>query len=128
MPAYNFRFEFVEKIKDGSKYTTIRRRRKHATKPGEMLSLYVGQRTKACRLVAKAPCVKVTPVVIYPFEMLLKSCGHVLPIQKTMKIAQVDGFEDLSSFFRFFERYGEPVLDDFEIIEWDPERLGTGNE
>lgn len=123
MPAYNFLQMWEAKLHVGEKYTTIRRRRKRPTKAGDTIFLYVGLRTKSCRLVATAPCVKVTPVTIYPFEMLLKMYNYVLPIKKTVQIARVDGFSDLRTFFKFFERYKEPVLMGFEIIEWDPKRL-----
>lgn len=125
MPAYNFMQQWEPKILDGSKAQTIRRRRKHPTKPGQTLSLYTGQRTKNCRLIGHAPCVKVEPVILFPFLMYVKVNGHLLSDRKAELLAELDGFDTLQAFFKFFQRYREPVLDDFEIVYWDPEQLQT---
>ena len=123
MPAYNFMKMRKPKILDGSKAQTIRRRRKHPTKPGQTLSLYTGMRTKSCELIGRVPCAWVKPVVIYPKAMLIKVNGSVLSIKNTAKLALADGFSDIPSFFKFFERYERECLDDFEIVGWDPALL-----
>ena len=123
MPAYNFMERWMPKILDGSKAQTIRRKRKRATRPGDMLALYVGQRTRQCRLIGRAPCVRVTPVVIYPYSYFIKVNGFILAPQRTNMLAKRDGFDNLVEFFDFFKRYGDSCLEDFEIIEWDPKQL-----
>lgn len=128
MPAYNFMQIWEPKILDRSKFTTIRRRRKRQTRPGDVLALYVGQRTKSCRLVGRAPCVKVTPIVIYPFEMNLKLEGALMTVGKSLEVARRDGFKDLASFYEFFQRYERAALEDFEIIQWDPRKLEVGDD
>lgn len=124
MPAYSFsRMEFVEKILDGSKPHTVRRRRKNPTKVGDVLYLYYKQRTPECRAIGVTVCRWVLPMVIYVQARLVKLNGHILPIKKLQKLAQMDGFDDIVSFFEFFEQYGKDVLDDFVLVEWDPRSL-----
>jgi len=129
MPAYNFQKQFAPKILNGSKAQTIRRRRKRATIEGDTLSLYVGQRTKSCRLIGRAPCIKVTPIIIFPFFYLIGLDGFAWGVKSTKVklLALNDGFETIKDFFDFFTRYQKYVLDNFEIIEWDPEQLEVEN-
>lgn len=128
MPAYNFKAKFVRPILTGEKCTTIRRRRKRATRPGETLMLYTGMRTKECVKFADAACVAVTPIVIWPEKRLMgASPENIFSLSLTVQIAKRDGFEALHAFFEFFRKhYGLGPLDDFEIIEWDPDTLRAG--
>lgn len=125
MPAYNFQKQFVPMIVDGQKPHTIRKRRKHPTKVGDVLMLFTGMRTKSCRQFAEAVCVKVEPVVIWvDIKALTKSyTGQAFSKEKVKEIALNDGFDSVDSFFAFFELYKLGVLDDYEIIHWDPKTL-----
>jgi len=128
MPAYNFQGQFVPMILDGSKVHTIRRRRKHPTKVGDMLCLYTGMRTKQCKLIVMTECVKVEPIAIIPNEksLLIPNIYNGwdwLSVSEINRIAHEDGFENVNDFFDFFKRYREEVLYDFEIIWWDPRTL-----
>lgn len=49
MPAYSYKERFVPLILEGSKKHTIRARRKHVPKAGQMAYNYFGMRTKFCR-------------------------------------------------------------------------------
>jgi len=121
MPAYNFQKQFVPMILDGSKPHTIRRRRKRPTKVGDRLYLYIGLRTKQCEMFAISQCVKVEPIVIWPFAKLLTKTmtGQALSKEKVKEISSRDGFDNVNEFYKFFERYGTECLEDFEIIWWD---------
>ena len=127
MPAYNFQQRFVVPILRGEKPHTIRGRRKHPTKVGDELQLYIGMRTKACKLFAKARCTFIQPVVIYPWkgELWMVHPEHdvLCPVENLDELARADGFEKTGDFFDFFKRYKRKYLDDFEIIYWDPEAL-----
>lgn len=143
MPAYNFQKQFVPMILDGSKPHTIRRIRKRRTAPGDVLSLYTGMRTKSCSLVAITKCVNIEPVIIKPaLEQLwiwvdeqpgdlyyseTEKIGsyRLLSREEVVDLALKDGFMNASQFFRFFKLYKLDVLDDFEIIYWDPKQLGV---
>lgn len=127
MPAYNCQRQFVKPILRGEKPHTIRRGRKHPTKVGDELKLYIGMRTKACKLFAKARCTSIQPVVIYPWkgELWMVHPEHdiLCPVEDLGALARADGFEDVGAFFDFFKRYKRECLDDFEIIYWDPKEL-----
>jgi len=90
-----------------------------------MLSLYTGQRTKNCQLIGRAPCVKVTPIKIWPWDNKIEVDGFLWGRinAKVHLLALDDGFENQQAFFDFFKRYHRKLLDNFEIIEWDPEKL-----
>lgn len=124
MPAYNFQKQFVPKILDGLKTHTIRRRRKYPTKAGDILSLYVGMRTKSCQLIAEVPCVDVVPCAIWPWEEHFAAPIHA----SIYDFVRSDGFESVKAFFEFFKRYKHQRLDDFEIIYWDPKKMIKADE
>lgn len=72
MPAYNFQGQFVPYIEDESKPHTVRADRKDGKvpKPGEILYLYTGMRTKKCRKIGEAICwatqrIEITETGIY---------------------------------------------------------------
>jgi hypothetical protein len=60
--AYSFQRRFVAPILAGTKRQTIRAERKRHARPGEVVSLYHGMRTRQCFLIAQAPCVDVQPI------------------------------------------------------------------
>lgn len=119
MPVYNFYPQFVPLILDGTKYHTIRRVRKHRTKVGDTIKMSIGLRTKNYFLFVETLCVKIVPVVIWPYKEHLIANIHT----SIEKIVKDDGFEDTSQFFDFFKRYKRECLDDFEFIYWDPKAL-----
>lgn len=136
MPAYNFQRQFVSMILDGSKPHTIRRRRKYPTKVGDVLMLFTGMRTKSCSQFAEAKCSNIIPVIIYPIEKgiaiydpkskhphLDNEGWRVMETWEESRLAKRDGFNSRDEFYAFFERYKCDVLDDFEIIFWDPKML-----
>lgn len=129
MPAYNFQEQFVPMILDGSKTHTIRRRRKYPTKVGDFLSLYVGQRTKNCRLVAVVPCEKIEKIILFPSKMeILIADDDERGQYREMRpeiiaaLARHDGFKSTDAFWKFFERYRDDQLM-MEIIHWDPNKM-----
>jgi hypothetical protein len=119
MPAYNFQAQFVPMIEDGSKKQTIRRRRKYPTRAGQMLQLYMGQRTKHCKMIVQRECVKVLPVKINPDLRLLEVQGERLPFDEMQEFAKADGFKSVYDFLDFFRRYPPEVLEnELEVIYW----------
>ncbi len=136
MPAYNFQKQFVPLIIDGQKPHTIRKRRKHPTKVGDVLMLFTGMRTKSCRQFAEAKCVKIKPLRIYVAyksiyvydpesknPSLTPEGWRIMSDWEERRLAKRDGFNSRDEFYKFFERYKCDVLDDFEIILWDPKTL-----
>lgn len=64
MPLYNFKQRFVPYIMDGSKMHTIRAIRKNPAKPGDMLYLYTGLRSKYAKRLITAQCTAVKTIFV----------------------------------------------------------------
>lgn len=64
MPAYSFKERFVPMILDGTKRQTIRAKRKHQVKEGDILYLFYGMRTKHCKRLKGERCVAVNDIEI----------------------------------------------------------------
>lgn len=117
-------------ILDKSKTHTIRRRRKRPTKAKDTLMLYTGMRTKNCELICVTECVKVEPIeiimktnnrrIVSPIYVDGKQFWKAWDVQEVHRLATGDGFINIPDFFKFFERYKQDVLEDFEIIHWNP--------
>jgi hypothetical protein len=123
MPAYNFKKQFVEKILDGRKPHTIRRRRKHPTKVGDVLYLYTGLRTKNAVKFAEVRCCKILPIRVLRGAGVFLD-GRELSIVETDIFARKDGFSDGWDFFDFFDQYPFEVLNSqLEVIYWEPKEL-----
>lgn len=91
MPAYSFKERFVPLILDGSKRQTIRKKRKGQAKPGSMLYLYFGMRTKWCRKLKEVPCTDVKEIVITNDGRVFID-GKRLTWQQKDILAYEDGF------------------------------------
>ena len=121
MAAYNFQKQFVPLIESGAKCSTIRQRRKNGYLPreGDVLRLYNGMRTKACRLICEVAVTGVTPIVINArlgcADVILNGCR--LADHEVERMAKGDGFKGIHDFAHFFEdKYG-PELQAY-LIEW----------
>lgn len=64
MVAYSFQKRFIEPIEAGLKQQTIRNQRKGGARPGSVLQLYTGMRTKHCALIGTAIARSVRAVVL----------------------------------------------------------------
>ena len=121
MGLYNFKARFAPRILDGSKTHTIRPLRVHEDRPGNILHLYTGLRTKSTQLLMRVPCVKVESIEI-------DACGHECMCDATITIegvqlspsecdqfAQRDGFD---SFEHMMEFWSGRVPFRGHIIHW----------
>ena len=128
MGAYNFKPQFEDPIMLDLKRHTIRAKRKDGRrpKPGEVLSLYLGHRTKACRLMKRRRCVKVQDVRI--FEMQDRTLAvviddiHLHGGEKNL-LAKSDGFSDFFAMAQFWRKtHGKrqkPVNFTGDLIHWE---------
>lgn len=64
MPAYNFKRRFHKMVESGEKTQTIRKVRKYPTKPGQVIYLNVGMRTKHFRRLGFGMIESVVPFVL----------------------------------------------------------------
>lgn len=122
MVAYSFRPRFVAAIAQGAKRQTIRADRKRHARPGEELQLFIGMRTKQCRLIGRATCESVHRVKLLPFT----SDGYVrvdgLPVDAGLNgFARRDGFADWSDLCHFWnDAHPGATLFEGVLITWGP--------
>jgi len=105
MPALNFQKQFAPKVEARLKRQTIRALRKRPIKKGDMLYLYTGMRTKACRrLIEPTPCVEVYNFSISPsfrWGVVCHLDGAPIPKWEVEELAEADGFASLEDFIFF---------------------------
>lgn len=130
MVALNFKAQFAEDVECGTKRRSIRAPRKNGRNPkrGDELQLYTGMRTKNCRKLADAKCVRVRPVEIDYSGVAIEGrklyagnapayAGGVDPDHYDSDFARADGFSCFQDMRKFFEmEYGLPFSG--LLIEW----------
>ena len=133
MVAYSFKKRFAEPILAGTKRQTIRAhgKRRHA-RPGDDLQLYVAQRTKHCRLVARAKCATVHEVELFfsrhGASELFRMDGTPISLTAMASFARLDGFNDVDEMAAFWwvehRRLAVNGYIEFQgvMVRWDPLR------
>ncbi len=109
MPAFNFKNQFVEPIRAGTKNHTIRADQKDGTpraKVGDLLHHYCGMRTKGCfRIVPAVTCTRVEPIWITlgvgSFVVIVDGC--ILDQGERERLARADGFPDFKAMMKFWD-------------------------
>jgi len=111
MPVLNFKAQFVEPIRAGTKHHTIRADRKVPIKPGDKLYLYCGLRHKgAFRILPGAvACTRVISIRIHIVrvrdwveEQAVWIEGQKLANDEAQALAVADGFPDWPAMRRFW--------------------------
>jgi hypothetical protein len=102
MGLYNFKAQFEPLILAGTKYHTIRARRRVEDVPGNPMHLYVGLRTSHARRLAIVPCLRVGMVEI-PNNGILRIDNKRLSIEAMQRLALGDGFTHYREMLEFFE-------------------------
>lgn len=122
MVAYSFKRRFVDPILEGTKRQTIRADRRRHARPGEELQLYTAMRTKSCRLIAKARCLSVEPVLLFFIGPPLIVVGTVRdPQPHPDDFAMADGFADWGEMHDFWRtEHFDPAEFEGVIIKWEP--------
>lgn len=123
MVAYSFQKRFAPPILAGAKRQTIRGERLRHARPGEVLQLYTGMRTKYCRLIGTALCHLESSISIqfaasqvdYDFG---RGVTTVYP-GGLDAFAQGDGFADWEDMRAFWAKH-HPGLEVFtgRLIRW----------
>jgi hypothetical protein len=113
MGAYNFQEQFEPAIlRDAKRHTVRAKRKRHQVHAGELLSLYVGMRTKKCHLLKRRQCTRVQDIDItmkrYPDGSLvmLLSIDGALPLKpdECNRFARSDGFKDYVAMALFWQK------------------------
>lgn len=124
MPALNFQKRFVWAVESGIKRQTIRPIRKRSIKIGDMLYLYTGMRTKACRKLDEAKCISIKPfnMGMLPFghrtELVCVTIGNkMLSSSEIRHLAQVDGFSNADEMINWFQKTHSLPFEG-QLIRW----------
>lgn len=104
MPAISFKKQFAEKVKTGEKRQTVRAYRKDGRdpKPGDMLYLYTGMRTKNCKKLKEVVCQHIKDVIIDKGMAYINSFPAVR--FERDDFAKADGFNNFKEMEAFFSR------------------------
>ncbi|TIP13173.1 hypothetical protein [Mesorhizobium sp.] len=123
MVAYSFKQRFVAPIRAGTKRQTIRADRKRHAYPGEQLQLYTGMRTRECKLIGRAFCFCVLPIVLIFDDDPSHEEGFI--VQGGGMFASIDAFAIADGFaswadLKAFWRENHPGIDEFQgnLIKW----------
>jgi hypothetical protein len=93
MVAYSFQRQFAEPIVVGTKGGTIRADRRRHARPGEEMQLYVGMRTKHCRLIGRRICLAIEPVLLDFGRRKIIVGSEVIAGERPLEaFARFDGF------------------------------------
>lgn len=84
MPAFNFKKQFAQAVKNKTKRQTIRAYRKDYRNPqaGDVLYLYTGMRTKNCQKLGEEQCNSVSEIEIHKGGGIMLD-GEMLTLLKT---------------------------------------------
>lgn len=118
MVAFNFMPQFAPLVSSGVKRQTIRQTAR--ANRGDLLQLYTGQRTKACRkLLDPDPvCVLVDYVGIRPDYLTLGNTKNHAGDADAFAVR--DGFEGYDDMVMWFaETYGSPYFQGYVHV-WEP--------
>lgn len=126
MVAYSFKKQFGPVIQSGSKRQTIRADRRRHVRPGEELQLYTGMRTTSCRLLGRATCLAVSPILLqlnaHQAALWVVTPDVVIygvDIAGLTDFARADGFDDWQQLKAFWAQ-NHPGIDRFSgvLIRW----------
>ncbi len=127
MVAYSFNRRFIEPIRQGQKTQTIRSYSEaRQPRPGQLLQLYTGMRTKHCRrILPDVPCLTVMKVQIeFAFDqewVIDKITTDGIRVRDLDDFAIRDGFTDrydMSAFWRAHHPEATATGFDGILIEW----------
>ena len=122
MVAYSFKKQFGPPILAGTKAQTIRADRKRHARPGELVQLFTGMRTRQCRRLGEAPCVAVWPIELHLRDGIVFANGGWIRTEEDLDaFARQDGFCDWSAMVAFWAAE-HPGVEVFEgvLIRWQP--------
>lgn len=137
MVAYSFKPEFKTPIAERIKPQTLRGQRPRHAWPGERVQLYVGMRTRSCRLIAAALCDRLqavglnfgagVPIVLqaveHPARGVFDKVGPLHRVEAVDAFAISDGFEAWEAMARFWrDTHGVTAWEGF-LIGWDVRTL-----
>lgn len=138
MPLLGFKRQFSSFVQDGSKFHTLRAKRKNRPRVGDTCHCFEGLRTKKCRLLRRSPCIRVQDVRIefvpdgIAYFIRISIDGAELSMREAGEFAWRDGFRTygvnydaaLSEFAAFWEATHDMGRGDSwegDLISWNPQ-------
>ncbi len=122
MVALNFKARFADDVLVGRKLQTIRMDgKRRAPRVGEMLQLYTGMRSKACRLLRTSTCVSIERVHLRLTTgwIIVENRAAIILPEALNRFAQADGFADWNDMASFFKRVtNERGVVEGNLIKW----------
>lgn len=119
MVAYSFKKRFADAVESGAKSQTIRAPRKRHARPGELVQLYTGMRTKQCRRLGYDVCKDVLAIDLdFSSDTITLEDSSVIKRRSQLdELAQRDGFADWDEMKSFW-----PNATFFSgvLIMWEP--------
>jgi hypothetical protein len=123
MVAYSFAPQFEHPLRARTKRQTIRAPRKRHAKPGETLQLYIGMRTRSCRLIDTPTCTAIWPITLDIARREIQTQDRILTHQEDLDaFARSDGFKDWWEMRDFWKlKHGTAALQPWQgfLIRWD---------
>ncbi len=123
MPALNFSAQFADDVQSGAKCQTIRAPRKRPIRVGDVVHLFTGQRTKACRKLGMGKVTSVAEIIIgdgpgrRDVWISNEKKAWWLSIGEIHKLARADGFDCKQSMSAWFGKtHGLPFHG--VLIQW----------
>lgn len=122
MPAFNFKPQFADAVRAGSKRQTIRARGKRPQpQPGQIAYLYTGLRTTCVGKLGEHPIASVTPISISAATRTVSLAGEhawqLLDTSELEQLARDDGFPSSDAFFAFFATTAGKTFSGY-LIKW----------
>ena len=125
MAAYSFKKQFSPLILAGTKAQTIRAERagrsRHA-RPGELVQLYTGMRTRQCTKLGEAQCIAVWPIELHlAVGIVFANDGWIRTDEDLDAFARQDGFRDWSEMVAFWKvEHPDALVFAGVLIRWQP--------
>jgi hypothetical protein len=118
MVAYNFQPGFAEAIVHGIKQSTMRPQGKRAhARPGQMVQLFIGARTKSTVRLLEAPVVQTATVDVDQAGVVMNGVRWT-DAARLHSFARGEGFDTICNLQAWFDRrYGLPVTG-LTLIQW----------
>lgn len=134
MVAYSFQRMFVAPIRVGlgtygdvapapwPKRHTIRADRRRHARPGEIVQLYCGQRTRSCYLIGTARCTRVERIRLgFIGSLSVTIAGRRLNPTEIEDFVRDDGFKSVAEFMEFWRvMHDAPASWQGVVIHWEP--------
>jgi len=125
MVAYSFKKQFGPPILAGTKAQTIRAERagrsRHA-RPGELVQLYTGMRTRQCTKLGESKCIAVWPIELHlGVGIVFANDGWIRTGEDLDAFARQDGFRGWPEMVAFWKvEHPDAVVFEGILIRWQP--------